>query len=135
MVGVPIIAQNVSAIPETVGPGGLLIDPDRYLTVPSGQDVALCNTEAFSEAILEMYQSPDMRKRLGEAGRQHVLQSFSWDAAATRFDEFIQELAVRETPVQQDGSERGNDARDDHDGRASVSEVQDPDRDAQGAYR
>ena len=132
MVELPIIAQNVSAIPETVGPGGILLEPDRYLTVPSGEDVALSNTEAFSEAILRLYRSAGMRRELGEAGRRHVLSSFSWDTATQKFDEFIQELAVRETPVFIDGSERGNDARDDHDGRVAVGPVQDPDGDAEG---
>ena len=36
--GVPVIAQNVSAIPEVVGPGGVLLDPERLHTVPAGPD-------------------------------------------------------------------------------------------------
>jgi len=133
IVRLPIVAQNVSAIPETVGPGGILVEPDRYLTVPSGEDVALSDPEAFSEAILRLYRSAGMRRELGEAGRQHVLKSFNWDAATQKFDEFIRELAVRERPAHMvDGSERGNDARDDHDGRPAVGTVQDPDGNAEG---
>lgn len=96
MAGVPVIAQNVSSIPEVIGPGAKLLEPDRYLTVPSGQDVCLSNTEAFSDAIEELYQSAGARRSLGEAGRKHVVESFDWDRAAKQFDEFITELAVRE---------------------------------------
>ena len=106
MVGLPIVAQNVSAIPETVGPGALLVEPDRFLTVPSGEDVALADAEAFSQAIRELYLSAGKRRDLGEAGRKHVLESFSWDQATEKFDEFITELAVRERPAEDGGSER-----------------------------
>ena len=90
--GVPVIAQNVSAIPEVVGPGGILIEPQRLLTVPSGEDVWLADVDAFSAAIERAYQSKGLRRDLGEAGRQHVTQ-FTWDFAAARFDEYIEALA------------------------------------------
>lgn len=92
--GVPVIAQNVSAIPEVVGPGGLLIEPQRLLTVPSGEDVWLSDVDAFSAAIERAYLSKGLRRDLGEAGRKHVTQ-FTWDFAAARFDEYIEALASR----------------------------------------
>jgi len=117
MTALPVVAQNVSSIPEVVGPGAKLLEPDRYLTIPSGEDVCLSDVEAFSEAIEELYQSAGARRSLGEAGRKHVVESFSWDYAAKMFDEFITELAVRERPAQTmsikeraDGSERVEDA-------------------------
>ena len=132
MAGLPIIAQNVSAIPETVGPGAVLVEPDRFLTIPSGEDVALSDVGAFSEALRKLYQSAGMRRDLGEAGKKHVLESFSWDEATQKFDEFIKELAVRERPADS-GSERVEDATDDHDGRPPVSTVQDPVGDTEGS--
>jgi glycosyltransferase involved in cell wall biosynthesis len=110
MAGVPVIAQNVSSIPEVIGPGAKLLDFDRYLTVPSGEDVCLSDVDAFSKAIEELYQSSGARRSLSEAGRKHVVESFSWDYAAQKFDEFITELAVRERPAQGGGSERVEDA-------------------------
>lgn len=89
--GVPIIAQNVSSIPEVVGPGAVLIEPLSEITVTSGQDLWLPDVVAFSEAIEDLYQDADKRERLGIAGRQHVSE-FSWDFAAARFHEFIEEL-------------------------------------------
>ena len=87
--GVPVVAQNVSAIPEVVGPGGILIEPAAMLTVPSGEDVWLADVDGFTAALERLYQSAGLRRDLGAAGRRHAVESFSWDAAAARFDEFI----------------------------------------------
>lgn len=89
--GVPIIAQNVSSIPEVVGPGGVLIEPERPITVDSGQDQWLPNVPAFTEAIERLYTSAGARRDLGAAGRAHVVSSFSWDDAARQFDEIIRQ--------------------------------------------
>lgn len=91
--GVPVIAQNVSAIPEVVGPGGVLIDPIGTITVPSGQDLWLPDVKAFTEAIEHLYTAGGVRRKLGEAGREHVTSTFSWDDAADKFHDFIEALA------------------------------------------
>lgn len=91
--GLPVVAQNVSAIPEIVGPGGILLEPEREITVPSGEDQWLADIGAFSEAIESMYLSRRKRRELGDAGRTHVASSFSWDYAADRFHDSISELA------------------------------------------
>jgi glycosyltransferase involved in cell wall biosynthesis len=94
--GVPVIAQNVSAITEVVGPGGVLIDPipNRDVTVPSGQDLKLADIDAFTEAIEHLYQSGGVRRKLGAAGREHVLRSFNWDTAAAQFDGYAKALSL-----------------------------------------
>jgi glycosyltransferase involved in cell wall biosynthesis len=92
--GVPVIAQDVSAIPEVVGPGGMLIRPQRPLTVPAGQQVWLADIEAFSGAIEHLHASAGARRSFGEAGVAHVRQSFRWDDAAERFDRYITALAA-----------------------------------------
>jgi len=90
---VPVIAQNVSAIPEVVGPGGELIEPGREITVPFGQDHWLADIGAFSEAIERAYASRRWRRDAGQAGLEHVTRSFVWDEAAARFNEYIEVLA------------------------------------------
>lgn len=92
MARLPVVAQNVSAIPEVVGPGARLLEPAMRLTVPSGEDVCLADTQAFTDAIEELYQSAGARRDLGEAGREHVLKSFDWDVATKKFDGLIQGL-------------------------------------------
>lgn len=98
--GVPVVAQNVSAIPEVVGPGGILIEPQRLITVPSGQDLWLADIEAFTEAIEKLYLNETWRHELGRLGYEHVTSSFSWDVAADKFNTYINALAAGvETPV------------------------------------
>lgn len=112
--GVPVIAQNVSAIPEVVGPGGVLLEPTVQITVPSGQDLWMADVGAFSEAIEDLYLHRSKRKALGEAGREHVVKSFSWDFAAERFHEYISALAESSPSegVLAHGSDSGADSGD-----------------------
>jgi glycosyltransferase involved in cell wall biosynthesis len=92
--GVPVIAQGVSAITEVVGPGGMLIEPQRLLTVPNGEDVWLADIAAFTDALEHLYESAGARRSLGEAGVAHVRKDFDWDVAAARFDRYITALAT-----------------------------------------
>ena len=90
--GVPVVAQNVSAIPEVVGPGGILIEPGPVITSPSGQDLRISDVDEFTAAIEELYANPDLRRQLGEAGRQHVVDSFNWDRSVEQFDQMIRDI-------------------------------------------
>jgi glycosyltransferase involved in cell wall biosynthesis len=87
--GVPIVAQDVSSITEVVGPGGVLIPPGRPFTTESGQDLRLPDVDAFTETIEKIYGQRQIRRELGEAGREHVIQDYSWDRAAQQFDDLI----------------------------------------------
>lgn len=124
---VPVIAQNVSAIPEVVGPGGILLEPQRLITVPSGQDLWLADIDAFTDAIEQLYGSRGARRDLGEAGVRHVRESFSWDFAAARFHEFI--TGLHEGALEK-GATHGPDRGGDPDGRGE--QVQDVLRPAEG---
>lgn len=88
--GVPVIAQDCSAIPEVVGPGGELIPPQREITVPFGHDQWLADIGAFTEAIEHAYTSRGWRREKGKAGRDHVVSSFQWDAAADSFHDYAE---------------------------------------------
>lgn len=105
--GVPVIAQNVSAIPEVVGPGGELIEPERAITVPFGQDQMLADIGAFTEAIEHAYKSRGWRREKGRAGREHVTSSFSWDDAADSFHDYITGLARAGVEVETHGKPDG----------------------------
>jgi len=97
--GTPVIAQNVSAIPEVVGPGGILLDPLTQITVPNGSDLWMSNVEAFTDAIERLYQSRGARRDLGEKAREHITQLANWDTATEHFDRFIKALATMPDPV------------------------------------
>lgn len=117
--GVPVVAQNCSAITEVVGPGGILIDPVRPITVPTGQDQWLPDVDAFTAAIERLYHSKGARRDLGRAARKHVEANYSWDTATAQFDELI------ETVIARAGKE--SDA-----GAAEAADVQDRDGGAEG---
>lgn len=98
--GLPVIAQNVSAIPEVVGPGGIVLEPALEITSPSGADLWMADIGAFTEAIERVYESKGLRRDLGEAARAHILANFRWDDATAKFDMFINALAAGvEEPV------------------------------------
>lgn len=89
--GVPVVAQNVSAITEVVGPGGRLIEPAREITTPMGHEQWLPDVPAFTAAIEQLYRGRGSRRKLGEAARKHIVDTFSWDVAARNFDRLIHE--------------------------------------------
>lgn len=99
--GTPVIAQDVSAISEVVGPGGVLIPPSRPWTSPMGQEQMLPDVEGFSREIEHLYIAAGTRRKLAIAGREHVERSFSWDEAARRFHELITELAPASVPQEE----------------------------------
>jgi glycosyltransferase involved in cell wall biosynthesis len=65
--GKPVVATNVSAIPEVVTPG------ETGILVPA-QDPA-----AFGRALVDLLD-PDLRIAMGRAGRRRVAEAFSPDA-------------------------------------------------------
>ena len=69
--GVPLVATTGGALPEVVGDDGR-----TGLLVPPGDPGAL------SVAILRALEDPLLRSRLGEAGRNRVLDRFTWRATA-----------------------------------------------------
>ena len=96
--GIPIVAQNVSAIPEVVGPGGILLEPKDLITTPAGEDNWLPDAPAFTNAIERLYHSKGLRRDLGAAGAAHA-KTFSWDFAAQKFDSYLTALANLQPPT------------------------------------
>ena len=69
--GVPLVATTGGALPEVVGRDG-----ETGLLVPPG-DVG-----ALASAVLRALDDPSLRARIGAAGRQRVLERFTWRATA-----------------------------------------------------
>ena len=67
--GVPAVAARAASLPEVVGAGGLLVEAD--------------DAEALAEAMRALALDPELRDRLGEAGRKRAA-AFSWPLAAER---------------------------------------------------
>ena len=88
--GVPVIATDYSAIPEVVGPGGVLIPPRDLITNQYAHEWALPDVAAMSAALERLVSRPAERREIGAAGRRHVAR-FSWAAAAEQFEQVLKE--------------------------------------------
>ncbi len=93
--GVPVIAQNISSIPEVVGPGGVLIEPAYSITAPGGQEHAAADIAGFSAAIEHLYLNDGFRKRYGRAATAHVRKTFNWDVEAAKLDAIISDTIAQ----------------------------------------
>jgi glycosyltransferase involved in cell wall biosynthesis len=69
--GTPLVATTGGALPEVVGESG-----QTGLLVPPG------DPDALAGALLTALDDEGLRARLGEAGRQRVLQRYTWRACA-----------------------------------------------------
>ncbi|MFD9791209.1 glycosyltransferase family 4 protein [Streptomyces sp. NPDC059070] len=69
--GTPLVATTGGAIPEVAGPDG-----ETCLAVPPGEP------QALAAALVRLLGDPELRVRLGAAGRQRVLDRFTWARAA-----------------------------------------------------
>jgi glycosyltransferase involved in cell wall biosynthesis len=63
--GLPVIATRVGGTPEIVldGETGLLVEPE--------------DAQGLATAILQLYENPELRRRLGQAGQQRVEAAFT----------------------------------------------------------
>ncbi|MGH2686385.1 MAG: glycosyltransferase family 4 protein [Actinomycetota bacterium] len=74
--GVPVVGTTGGAIPEVVG-----TDNETALIVPPG------DAGALAAKLLLALDDPDLRGRIGAAGRQRALDRYSWQAAAKGTEE------------------------------------------------
>ena len=78
--GLPVAATTGGALPEVVEDGvtGILVPPR--------------NAPALAEAMRTLMGDPDLRRRMGQAGRERVLERFSWPKAALRTEAVYREV-------------------------------------------
>jgi len=78
--GLPVAATTGGALPEVVEGGvtGILVPPG--------------DAPALAEAIRTLLGDPDLRRRMGQAGRERVLERFSWRKAALQTEAVYREV-------------------------------------------
>jgi GT2 family glycosyltransferase/glycosyltransferase involved in cell wall biosynthesis len=82
--GVPVVAANRTALPETCGDAAILVDPD--------------DAEALADALLRAAGAGPERERLIGAGLERAAL-FSWDRSARLTDEAIGEVLEQDEPI------------------------------------
>jgi len=71
--GVPLVATTGGALPEVVGNDG-----ETALLVPPG------DSDALAAAIRRGLDDPDLRDRIGAAGRERIIERWSWRITAEK---------------------------------------------------
>lgn len=83
--GVPAVGTAVAGTRDVIADGvtGFLVEP--------------ANSDAAAAAIHRLLQDPELRRRMGDAGRRRVEEHFSAAAMARQTTELYRELTLRET--------------------------------------
>lgn len=79
--GLPVITTTAGALPEVVGKHG-----DTAYVVPPR------DAEALADGISFLFDNPEQRKRMAEAGRNRIRSLFTWPNAAKELIELYEEL-------------------------------------------
>ena len=66
--GLPVVVSDVGGLPEVVANG------------KTGLVVVRENVAALAQALARLVESPSERRRLGDAGRRHVVEHYEWQA-------------------------------------------------------
>tara|TARA_Y100001947_G_scaffold103543_1_gene88502 strand:- start:1483 stop:2730 length:1248 start_codon:yes stop_codon:yes gene_type:complete len=72
---VPLIATNVSSIPELVGSYAFLIEPKSY--------------DEIYKAVKQILLNYDEYERIAVGGRQHIINTFNWSKITTQYEDII----------------------------------------------
>jgi glycosyltransferase involved in cell wall biosynthesis len=76
--GIPVVASNRAALPETCGEAALLVDPD--------------DPAAVADAVVRAVSDPTLRERLSRAGLGRAAE-FTWGRAAVETHQLLTGLA------------------------------------------
>nr|WP_241263397.1 glycosyltransferase family 4 protein [Parahaliea mediterranea] len=76
--GVPVVSTDGGALPEVVGDAGVIV-PAR-------------DVSALAEAIAGLLEDPARREALGAAGRERIVEQFSWEVCARQMSRYYREV-------------------------------------------
>jgi len=88
--GRPIIAavpgHGTAANAIRASMGGLVVEPE--------------NPDALAQAVLHLYEHPEEAVKLGQQGRQHALQEYSFEQAINRYETLFEQLLAEKRGTQ-----------------------------------
>jgi glycosyltransferase involved in cell wall biosynthesis len=70
--GKPVVVSDVGGLPEVVDNGqtGIIVESK--------------NSDQLVDALMTLINNPDLRKKMGDAGRSKVMRDFSWDSSVKK---------------------------------------------------
>lgn len=89
--GTPAVGMDYSAVPEVVGPGGLLAPVNRLDDNEYDYAWATVDEPKFGAAVASLLDNEIQRRALGRKAVEHIRSTFSWATAARQFGEVIAE--------------------------------------------
>lgn len=89
--GVPTVAMNYSAVPEVVGPAGILVRAAGLVDNEYDHAWAAVDEQEFGTRVEYLATHQSKREELGRRGPAHIASMFRWEAAAEVFDGLIRE--------------------------------------------
>lgn len=92
----PVVVTRKGGIPLMVKDGynGLFVRPH--------------NAKEIANKVNILLNDDDMRKKMGEQARETVLDKFTWELIATKYERMYAEFRKREKPVEVSGRTNGN---------------------------
>lgn len=85
--GTPAVGMAYSAVPEVIGPGGILAPVNRLDDNEYNYAWATVDEPKFGAAVADLLDNEVRRRSLGRAAVEHVRSTFSWTTAARQFTE------------------------------------------------
>jgi len=84
-VGLPVVASNIGGVPEVVknGTTGLLVPPG--------------DAKALAAAVINLVDNAELRKEMGQAGRDFVKEKYAWGNCVDMMDDLYQRMINRES--------------------------------------
>jgi glycosyltransferase involved in cell wall biosynthesis len=79
--GTPVVASNVTAVPEVIGNAAVLVNPENVFEI--------------SRALYRVLLDQSLRERMKSAGRERI-RRYSWESSVRRILEVYREVGAAE---------------------------------------
>ncbi len=89
--GTPAVGMDYSAVPEVIGPGGMLAPVNRLDDNEYDHAWATVDEPAFGARVAALLDNDLQRRSFGRAAAAHIRASFQWTTAARQFGEVMAE--------------------------------------------
>lgn len=80
------LAAGKAVATTSLGADGLELTPGEHAAVADDE-------EALAREVVALLEDPELRRRVGAAGRAHVAERFAWERIAPRYDAVYEEVA------------------------------------------